>query len=380
MFRKLLMVLSLVFLGLATDAQIKKVTIEGEIKNLGNNELVLLNVDQSVIVKMQAKAGKFKIVTDLEIGDMRHYYLHAPFLGSLGPSMNMPVISFFVCSPKIEIQAVVKEKNMSLTSIKGSPCSDEYNKLYDGLAANKEIETATKPYNEAFNLYNNVAKTPENLTKLKAAGDKLDQLFKQKQQEITVLIPKHRKSMPVAVMASLYTMSTDDVPKMEAFLKEFDPSIQHCYYLQQIQQKINRLKSIAIGQQAPDFELNNMDGKAVKLSSLNGKYVLLDFWASWCGPCRKENPTVVKAYNNYKAKGFTVLGVSLDSSEPAWRKAVKEDGMPWVQVLNDKKVGAERLYEVKGIPANFLIDPKGKIIATNLRGPALEQALEKFIK
>ncbi|MNE72404.1 Thiol-disulfide oxidoreductase ResA [compost metagenome] len=123
-----------------------------------------------------------------------------------------------------------------------------------------------------------------------------------------------------------------------------------------------------------------MDGKLVKLSSFKGNYLLLDFWASWCGPCRKENPTVVKAYDNYKAKGFTVLGVSLDAKEADWRKAVKEDGMPWVQLLNDKEAGVNRLYEIKAIPANFLLDPLGKIIATNLRGPALEQALQKFIK
>lgn len=171
---------------------------------------------------------------------------------------------------------------MTLSSVKGSPCSDEYDKLYNSLAANKEIDIATQLYNEAFNLYNNVAKTPENLTRLKAASDKLDQLFKQKQNEITGLIPKHRKSMPVAVMASLYTMSTDDVTKMETFLNQFDPSIQHCYYLKQIQQKIDRIKSVAIGQKAPDFELKDLDGKLVNLKAFEGKYLLLDFWASWC--------------------------------------------------------------------------------------------------
>lgn len=377
--RKILIGLCLL-LAVNAAAQIKNVTIEGQVTGLGNQELVLLNVDQSVIGKTQTAAGKFKITADLEIGDMRTYYLYAPSVGPLGPSMSNPTISFFGCGTKIEIQALLKDKNLSVVSIKGSPCQEEYDRLYNGLAANKAIEAASKPYNEAFQLYNTVAQTSENREKLNAASKQLDQLFQQKQQEITALIPKHRKSMPVAVMASLYTMNTDDVPKMEAFLKAFDPSIQHCYYLKQIQKKVDRLKSIAIGAQAPGFELKDLDGKLVSLKDFKGKYVLLDFWASWCGPCRKENPTVVKAYDSYKTKGFTVLGVSLDATEEPWRKAVKEDGMPWTQVINDKQAGVNRLYEVKAIPANFLIDPKGKIIASNLRGPALEQALEKFIK
>lgn len=367
-------------LALNASAQIKKVTIQGEVKGLGNNDLVLLNVDQTEICRTQTKDGKFKLIANMEIGDMRYYYLHAPSVGPLGRSMSIPTISFFVNSPKVEIQAELKDKAMSISAVKGSPFAREYDKLYKGLAANKAIEAASKPYNEAFRLYNTVAKTPENQGKLKDAGKVLDLLFQQKQEEIMALVPKYPKSMPLAVMASLYTMNTDDVQKMEEFLNQFDPSIRHCYYLKQIERKINRIKSVSIGQQAPDFELKDLEGKSVSLKALRGKYLLLDFWASWCGPCRKENPTVVKAYDAFKAKGFTVLGVSLDSSEPAWRKAVKEDGMPWVQLLNDKKIGVEQLYEVKGIPANFLIDPQGKIIATNLRGAALEEALEKFIK
>ncbi|WP_316794668.1 TlpA disulfide reductase family protein [Pedobacter frigoris] len=378
--KKLLTGLCLVILTLAAQAQIKKVTIQGDIKGLGDQELILLNVDQSTIAKVNAIAGSFKIAADMEIGDMRHYYLYAPSLGKLGPSMNNPTISFFACSQKIEIQAAVKGKDMKIITVKGSPCGDVYHKLYDNLSANKELDIAAKPYNEAFHLYNNVEKSPENLEKLKKAGKRIDELYREQREQILNLIPKHRNSMPVAVMASLYAEPGDSIPKIEAFLKQFDPSIQHCYYLQQIKRKLDRIKAVAIGQQAPGFELKNLDGAPVNLNAFKGKYLLLDFWASWCGPCRKENPTVVKAYDNYKAKGFTVLGVSLDADEAAWRKAVKEDGLPWTQVLNDKQVGAQRLYDVKAIPANFLIDPQGKIIATNLRGPELEQALEKFIK
>jgi thiol-disulfide isomerase/thioredoxin len=121
----------------------------------------------------------------------------------------------------------------------------------------------------------------------------------------------------------------------------------------------------------------------VRLSSFRGKYVLVDFWASWCGPCRQENPNVVKLYNKYKGKGFTILGVSLDKAgdKPAWLAAIKNDGLTWTQVsdLNGWSNLAARLYGVQSIPQNFLIDPQGKIVAKGLRGDDLDAALEKLL-
>ncbi|MNX82726.1 Thiol-disulfide oxidoreductase ResA [compost metagenome] len=136
---------------------------------------------------------------------------------------------------------------------------------------------------------------------------------------------------------------------------------------------------------APEFAQMNTENKAVKLSDYRGKYVLVDFWASWCGPCRAENPKVLKAYNAFKDKNFTVLGVSVDQERDRekWLKAIKDDGMPWMQLVDpnhDDPKGAGNLYAIKAIPSNFLIDPQGKIIAKNLRGDALEKKLAEVIK
>lgn len=136
-----------------------------------------------------------------------------------------------------------------------------------------------------------------------------------------------------------------------------------------------------IGKEAPEISLPNTEGKEIKLSSFRGQYVLVDFWASWCGPCRRENPSVVEAYNRFRDKNFTVLGVSLDRQKEAWEKAIVEDNLNWTHISDLKywQSVVVPVYRIESIPFNVLVDPEGKIVAENLRGSALDQKLSEIL-
>ncbi len=153
-------------------------------------------------------------------------------------------------------------------------------------------------------------------------------------------------------------------------------------FVAEMNKKITSQKSSQIGQEAPEISLPDTSGNIVKLTSLRGKYVLIDFWASWCGPCRRENPNLVRVYNRFKDKNFQIYGVSLDKSGDNWKAAIIKDGLTWIHVSDLKywESAASALYGVKSIPYSVLIDPNGKIIQKGLRADALEKVLETLIR
>jgi len=252
----------------------------------------------------------------------------------------------------------------------------------------QELQKVLKPAQEKMNkLYTEYASASEETrksaafeTEMNARNEGIEAEKKKAEREF---ITAHRKSI-----VSLYALQElagpmpDNVDDIKGLYTSLSPAVKTTAMGKKYEAMLAIEEKLAIGKIAPDFTAPDTIGNNVSLSSFRGKYVLLDFWASWCHPCRDENPVLVKAYNKFQPKGFEILSVSLDqqTKKEAWLKAIHDDHLSWMQVSDLKYWKSEiaALYAIRAIPQNFLIDPQGKIIAKNLRGTALETKLAEI--
>jgi peroxiredoxin len=287
---------------------------------------------------------------------------------------DIPYPMLFVTGEQPIQFVTTKETYPIATHVKGN----------DNTLAMQEYQKALAPIIKRAQLLNAEAKEikPEDEPAINAFRKKAEEFNKDLIKTGKDFVQSHPKNV-----ASIWLMMNElrgrmELGEFQVLFSTLDKSLQQGMYGQGVQAYLASVKANSLNIPADDFSQQDMKGQQVKLSSFRGKYVLVDFWASWCGPCRQENPNVVKAYNKYKDKNFTILGVSLDDNRERWLNAIQHDGLVWTQVsdLQGWQNEVAQQYGVQSIPTNFLVDPEGKIIARNLRGPELEQKLQELLK
>src|SRR5450432_331555 len=332
--------------------------IEAHLKGISEKSLVSLtdaNKPTDTLAQGFVKGGLFIL----------NGHVNEPSLLVLNYSSAKKKSSLFIGNETVTINGDIE--NLTAMQVKGSASESDF----------IAFEQTFNSYFAQLNQFSQLSNSPDAASKRDSIGEAYQAVAMAIQLGVDSFIQQKKSSYVSPFLLVVVNQLSDDVFLLERRYNSLSPEVQESMYGKYIREQIDNGKVGAVGSEAMDFIQADTAGKPVSLSSFKGKYVLIDFWASWCKPCRMENPNVLLAYERFKAKNFTVLGVSLDRTREAWIKAIEDDKLAWSQVSDLKfwSNAVAQQYKIQQIPQNFLIDPNGKIVGKNLRGADLDSKL-----
>lgn len=359
--RNFLLVLSIVVTGLSCKPDKDAFIIQGKVEGLNVPYVYLIHPEESgeKLDTLEVKNGTFRIKGTIENPNV--------YLLAFGEEYRP--LEIFLEPGKFEVIGSLKDFNT--LKVNGGALQSSYNDYIDEVI----------PFNDAYSaVYEQFVEAKQNgdTELMETLTSELDSIKDVYYEQSYSFIEKTPVSILSAKLIAEVLMANPDLDRLQPIVSKFDEHVRKTSFGQRIINTLTVMQKTLVGTDAPLFTMSDIEGNEIALEQYRGKYVLVDFWASWCGPCRDENPRLVSVYKKYKGPKFDILGVSIDQNKNKWRQAVEEDKLSWTQVVDENNI-SNNTYGIISIPSNVLLDPEGKIVAKNIFGKKLEGKLNEVL-